>query len=154
MKQAHNRRVAGIALAAALLTVPLQASSVEDLEPSPELQDEEEIALLLQIDEKAVTCGGGRTCWGKMDELFSRVLIQQGKVRLVLESGPLKNLMVSYGCEETWSLWMHDEMANRDLMLNQMTVAEALAQTVWVIFKKDASAGHCDVDWIYRNVTP
>ncbi len=132
--------------------MPIHASSAQDQEAAPELQDEEEIALRLQVNEKAATCGGDRSCWGKMGEMFGRILIQQGKVRLVLTNGPLKDLMSDYGCEEIWSLWMHDEMSNRDLMLNQMTVAEALAETVWVVFKKDASAAHCDIDWIYRVV--
>ena len=97
--------------------------------------------------KSGVDCVNLQYCRGDVRELISFTITQHGQIRLVVKSQIMKQNMLDYGCEESWSLWMHDG-GNRDIMLSQLTVAEALGNDVFMIYGKHST--HCDLHYIYR----
>lgn len=98
----------------------------------------------------AAECDSDRTCWGAVDALFARILIHQDYARFTTK-GVLKQRLAAFGCGETWSIWLHD-LQSKEHYLNQITVAQALGDTVWIVFSQNAAEGHCDMAYIYRGV--
>ena len=98
-------------------------------------------------------CDTNRTCWGRPNDLVYRILYGSTVVRMILKPGAFKTRLTEYGCEESWSIWLHNTQANRDDIVNQFVVAETLDKTLWFIFRKDPASPHCDIEYVYRGVS-
>ena len=140
-----------------LSAIPLAAQDEDYFHDQELMMDSAQLDDGGQSHQKAAACTADNACSGAPMDFINRILIQKPHgVRLVIRNGPVREAMSNFGCGETWSLYLPDDLPNRDMMLNQITVAEALGKTIWITYKKNLDsqgvAIHCEITSLYRGV--
>ncbi|MEM7353052.1 MAG: hypothetical protein AAF657_19815 [Acidobacteriota bacterium] len=160
MTHPRPKNLFSLLIATALITLPAVAAPQDEASASPEANApqaaSERVAnstddAFVPVKKLGGSCHTTGLCYGLVGELFERILIQDTRVQLVVQPGDLKDLMVSQ-CGSDWSLWMPDDLPNRDLKLDQITIADALGQQIQINFDPDSSGQRCNLRWIYRVV--
>lgn len=99
-------------------------------------------------------CDGDRSCSGPVNHLLARVQVQPQQVRIAVRSEEFVQLMTANGCQNTTVLWLNNSTGNRDLMLDQMIIAEKYGDTVTIVFDRNPGENHCHVSFMSRVLPP